>query len=59
MSGVRDLLIHGSEKVIEHYRVLLAGAKNEGERELYQSRIEREERLLEYLRGGLLGRFAA
>jgi hypothetical protein len=43
MSGVRDL-IRGSEKVIDHYRVLLAGTKNEKERELYRSRIEREER---------------
>ena len=59
MSGVQDLLIRGSEKVIEHYRVLLASAKNESERELYKSRIEREERLLEGLRGELRGRFAA
>src|SRR6185437_6699805 len=35
------------------------GHENEKERELYRSRIEREERLLEELRGGLLGRFAA
>ena len=52
MSGVRDL-IRGSEKVIDHYRVLLAGTKNEKERELYRSRIEREERLLEDIRGGV------
>ena len=39
MSGIRDLLIRGSEKVIDHYRVLLAGEKNEKERELYRSRI--------------------
>jgi len=38
MSGIRDLLICGSEKVIDHYRVLLAGAKNERERELYRTR---------------------
>ena len=58
MNGIRDLLIRGSEKVIDHYRLLLASAKSEKERELYRSRIEREERLLEDLRGGLLGRFA-
>jgi hypothetical protein len=36
MSGIRDLLIRGSEKVIAHYRLLLARAKNEKERELYE-----------------------
>ncbi|MBV9562684.1 MAG: hypothetical protein JOY90_19925 [Bradyrhizobium sp.] len=59
MSDVRDLLIHGSEKVIRHYRLLLASAKSEKERELYRSRIEREDRLLEDLRGGSPGRCAA
>jgi hypothetical protein len=59
MSGIRDLLIHGSEKVIEHYLVLLAGAKNERERELYQSRIERERRLLDDLRHDFFDRSAA
>jgi hypothetical protein len=34
MSNVRELLINGSEKVIAHYRLLLAGAKSEQEREL-------------------------
>ena len=29
------------------------------ERELYRSRIEREQRLMDQLRGGLPGRFAA
>jgi hypothetical protein len=46
VSGIQDLLIRGSEKVIGHYRLLLASAKNEEERELYRSRIEREQRLL-------------
>jgi hypothetical protein len=41
MSGIRDLLIRGSKKVIGHYRLLLASAKNEEERELYRSRIAR------------------
>jgi hypothetical protein len=59
MSGIRDLLIRGSEKVIGHYRLLLASAKNEGERELYRSRIERELRLLDELHGGFPARFAA
>jgi hypothetical protein len=59
MSGVRDLLIRDSEKVIGHYRLLLASAKNEEERELYRSRIEREQRLLDELHGGFPDRFAA
>jgi hypothetical protein len=59
MSGVRDLLIRGSEKVIGHYRLLLARAKTEKERELYRSRIEREQRLLDELRDGFSDRFAA
>jgi hypothetical protein len=58
MSGIRDLLIRGSEKVIGHYR-LLASAKNEEERELYRSRIEREQRLLDELYGRFPDRFAA
>jgi hypothetical protein len=44
-----DLLIRGSQKVIRHYRLLLASAKTEHERELYKSRIEREQRLLDEL----------
>jgi len=44
MSGIRDLLIRGSKKVIGHYRLLLASAKKEEERELYRSRIAREQR---------------
>jgi len=58
MSDIRDLLIRGSEKVIGHYRLLLASAKNE-ERELYRTRIERELRLLSELHGGFPNRFAA
>jgi hypothetical protein len=59
MSGIRDLLIRGSKKVIGHYRLLLASAKNEEERELYRSRIAREQRLLDELHGGFPDRFAA
>jgi hypothetical protein len=49
VSDVRDLLIRGSEKVIGHYRLFLASAKTEKDRELYRSRIEREQRLLRHL----------
>jgi hypothetical protein len=59
MSDLRDLLIRGSEKVIAHYRVLLASAQNGRERELYRRRMEREQQLLDELRGGLPDRFAA
>ena len=59
MTDLCDLLIRGSEKVIDHYRVLLASAATEKERELYRSRIEREQRLLDELQGGLPDRFAA
>lgn len=59
MNGVEDLLIRGSEKVIGHYRRLLASAKTEQERELYRSRIERERLLLDELHGSLTDRFAA
>ncbi|MBR0736965.1 hypothetical protein JQ581_08490 [Bradyrhizobium liaoningense] len=59
MTAVRDLLIRGSEKVVGHYRVLLAGAKTERERALYLERIEREKRLLDQLRDGLPMRDAA
>lgn len=59
MSSTRDLLIDGSEKVIGHYRQLLASAKTEKERELYRSRIERERRLLDELCKGFPDRFAA
>jgi hypothetical protein len=59
MSGVRDLLIRGSEKVIGHYSLLLTRAQTEKERELYRSRIESEQRLLDELRDGCSDRFAA
>jgi hypothetical protein len=59
VSGIQDLLIRGSEKVIGHYRLLLASAKNEEERELYRSRIEREQRLLDELHGGFSKGIAA
>lgn len=59
MSGIRDLLIRGSKKVIGHYRLLLASAKKEQERELYRSRIAREQWLLDELHGGFRDRFAA
>ncbi|WP_249155589.1 hypothetical protein [Bradyrhizobium japonicum] len=50
MSDVHELLIRGSEKVIGDYRLLLASAKTESERQLYRSRIEREQRLLDQLK---------
>ncbi|APO52680.1 hypothetical protein ACVIWV_002820 [Bradyrhizobium diazoefficiens] len=39
MSDVHELLIRGSERGIGHYRLLLARAKTESERQLYRSRI--------------------
>lgn len=59
MSDVRDLLIRGSEKVIAHYRLLLANARTESERQLYRARIEREQRLLDELQGRFPDRLAA
>lgn len=59
MSDVRNLLIRGSEKVIQHYCLLLASAKTESERQFYRSRIEREQRLLETLQDGVPQRSAA
>ena len=59
MTDIRELLIQGSEKIIGHYRLLLARAKTEKEAELYRSRIEREQRLLHKLRDGFPDRFAA
>ncbi|QOG23032.1 hypothetical protein [Bradyrhizobium sp. SEMIA] len=59
MIAVRDLLIRGSEKVLAHYRLLLASAKTEKGRDLYLSRSEREQRLLDQLQGGLPGWIAA
>ena len=51
MSGVGEMLIRGSEKVIAHYRRPLAGIDRE--HEFYHARIEREQRLLEQLRAGM------
>ncbi|WP_314947022.1 hypothetical protein [Bradyrhizobium cosmicum] len=51
MTGYRELLIRGSEKVIGHYELLLANAKTEHERALYRQRIEREWRLIRDLQG--------
>jgi hypothetical protein len=59
MSNIRELLIHGSEKVIGHYRVLLESAISEDERQLYRDRIAREQRLLDTLQGGFPDRSAA
>jgi hypothetical protein len=59
MSGIRDLLIRGAKKIIGHKRPPLASAKNEEERELYRSRIEREQRFRNELHGGFPDRFAA
>jgi len=58
MTDIRALLSRGSEKVIDRYRLLLAGTKTE-ERELYLSRIEREQRFLDQLHGGFSERAAA
>ncbi len=59
--GVRDFLIRGSQKVIGHYeRLLISTAESEKERQLYQSRIEREQRVIDDLRqDSLADRFAA
>ncbi|MGY4622419.1 hypothetical protein ACVWY3_000175 [Bradyrhizobium sp. USDA 4486] len=58
--GVRDFLIRGSQKVIGHYESLLRTAKSEQERQLYQARIEREQRVINDLRHGAFpDRFAA
>lgn len=53
MSDLRDVLIRGSEKVIENYLLLLARSTNEGKRKrtLYRQ-IEREQRLLDELQVG-------
>jgi hypothetical protein len=59
MTDLRALLIRGSEKVIAHYRLLLASAKTEKERELYLTRIEREQAVLDQLQRGFPERFAA
>lgn len=59
MGDVRELLIRGSEKIIGHYRLLLASAKTERERQLYRARIEREQRLLDELEGRVSDSHAA
>jgi len=59
VSGIRELLIGGGERTIGRCRLLLARAKNEKERELYGSRMERERRLPDELRSGFPDRFAA
>jgi hypothetical protein len=59
MSGIQDLLIRGSERVIGHHRLLLAAAKTERERELYRSRIKREQPLLDEFHDGCPDGFAA
>ena len=52
VSGIRALVIHRGEKVIVHYRLLLASAKTEEERQLCGSRIKHEQPLLDELHGG-------
>lgn len=59
MSSVREALIRCSEKVIGHYRFLYTSAKSDHERDLYRTRMEREQRLLDDLRSGLGDRRAA
>ncbi|WP_431015304.1 hypothetical protein [Bradyrhizobium pachyrhizi] len=46
MTGLQQLLIRGSEKVIGHYQFLLDSATSEQERERYRRRIEEERRIL-------------
>ena len=50
MIDVRDTLVRGSEKIIARFRLLLASAKTEK---------ERERRLLDHLKGGLSTRGVA
>ncbi|MCP1744070.1 hypothetical protein ABIF65_005736 [Bradyrhizobium japonicum] len=61
MSDVHELPPHPRQR--KGHRtlspLLLASAKTESERQLYRSRIEREQRPLDQLRGGLPDRFAA
>jgi hypothetical protein len=40
MTDVRDLLIHGIEKVTDHHRMLLASAKIKNDRGPYRNRSE-------------------
>jgi hypothetical protein len=47
MTGTREFLVQSTEKVIGHYRHLLANQRmSETERRIIQDRIEREERTL-------------
>ncbi|MGY4573447.1 hypothetical protein [Bradyrhizobium sp. USDA 3256] len=46
MTGLQQLLIRDSEKVIGHYQFLLDSATSEQERERYRRRIEEERRIL-------------
>ncbi|TWB03601.1 hypothetical protein [Bradyrhizobium stylosanthis] len=59
MTDLRAVLIRGSEKIIDHYRLLLTRARTEKERDLYLTRIEREQRLLDQLQRGMSERMAA
>jgi len=59
MTDLLAVLIRGSEKVIDHYRLLLTLARTEKERDLYLTRIQREQRLLDQLQRGMSERMAA
>jgi len=53
--NVRDIVVRGSEKVIGHYQLLPATARDNEERELLQIRIVRERQFIsETLSGGRL-----
>ena len=56
-TDIRVFLIRGSEKIISYYRLLLASSKPR--RSAYRSRIEREQKLLDELRGNFPDRLAA
>lgn len=49
MVDVTSVLVNGSNKVIDHYKRLLASTNAEEERQLYIERIEREQKLLSKL----------
>jgi hypothetical protein len=57
--NLRDTLIRGSQKVIQHYQALLRYARSEHERQHYRSRIAREEKLIEQLTGSQWKKTAA
>ncbi|VIO78214.1 hypothetical protein CI1B_72920 [Bradyrhizobium ivorense] len=50
MIELQRTLIRGSEKIIGHYRYLLATATSERERERFRQRIDEEQLLLDRLR---------